>query len=97
MISLSLQHCTSPVPLPQVALIFRDVSVGYRLDISVVEIIRETRQFYSAKLYQEDNNSEVPGRSAEEMLKNFCKWQHHHLKRHPVHPRRYDTALLLTR
>ncbi|KAG0723457.1 A disintegrin and metalloproteinase with thrombospondin motifs 20 [Chionoecetes opilio] len=80
-----------------VSLIFRDVSVGHRLDVSVVEIIKETRQFYSLKQYQQDNNSEVPGRSAEEILKTFCKWQQHHLKRAPLHPRRYDTALLLTR
>ncbi|XP_045114933.1 A disintegrin and metalloproteinase with thrombospondin motifs 9-like [Portunus trituberculatus] len=80
-----------------VALIFRDVSVGHRLDISVVEILKEKTQFYSKKKYVTDNNSEVPGRSAEEMLKTFCKWQQHSLKRHSTHPRRYDTALLLTR
>ncbi|XP_071527887.1 A disintegrin and metalloproteinase with thrombospondin motifs 9 [Panulirus ornatus] len=79
-----------------VALIFRDVSIGNRIDIAVVEVMRQDRQFFISKRNHE-NSAEVPGKSAEEMLKMFCKWQQMGLKHNTNHPRRYDTALLLTR
>nr|XP_045600397.1 A disintegrin and metalloproteinase with thrombospondin motifs 9-like isoform X1 [Procambarus clarkii] len=79
-----------------VALIFRDASIGNRIDIAVVEVVRQDRQFVTPRK-DHKNSAEVPGKSAEEMLKMFCKWQYMGLKRNPNHPRRYDTALLLTR
>nr|XP_053653843.1 A disintegrin and metalloproteinase with thrombospondin motifs 9-like [Cherax quadricarinatus] len=80
-----------------VALIFRDASIGNRIDISVVEVVRQDRQQFFTRREQE-NSAEVPGKSAEEMLKMFCKWQHKGLKRNSSQQsRRYDTALLLTR
>ncbi|KAK4327802.1 hypothetical protein Pmani_001728, partial [Petrolisthes manimaculis] len=80
-----------------VALIFRDATIGHHIDIAVVEVMREDREFITSKRGYE-NGSEAPtGKSAEEMLKGFCKWQQLDLKRNPTHPRRFDTALLLTR
>lgn len=85
-----------PPPPPQVALIFRDASIGNRIDIAVVEVLRPERQSFVPKRSYE-NNAESMGKSAEEMLKMFCKWQKQGLKYNTNHPRRYDTALLLTR
>nr|XP_027213630.1 A disintegrin and metalloproteinase with thrombospondin motifs 9-like isoform X2 [Penaeus vannamei] len=79
-----------------VALIFRDASIGNRIDIAVVEVLRPERQSFVPKRSYE-NNAEAMGKSAEEMLKMFCKWQKQGLKYNTNHPRRYDTALLLTR
>ncbi|XP_042241182.1 A disintegrin and metalloproteinase with thrombospondin motifs 20-like isoform X2 [Homarus americanus] len=79
-----------------VALIFRDASIGNRIDIAVVEVVKQDHQFYVSKRNHE-NSAELPGKSAEEMLKMFCKWQQMGLKRSANHPRRYDTAILLTR
>ncbi|XP_066980603.1 A disintegrin and metalloproteinase with thrombospondin motifs 9 isoform X2 [Macrobrachium rosenbergii] len=79
-----------------VALIFRDPSIGNRIDIAVVEVVRPERQSFTPKRPY-GNSAEVSGISAEEMLKMFCKWQKQGLKYNINHQRRYDTALLLTR
>lgn len=94
---LKLRNVVMMSQLPQVALIFRDATIGHHIGIAVVEVMREDREFFTTKRGHE-NGSEAPtGKSAEEMLKGFCKWQQMDLKRNPTHPRRFDTALLLTR
>ena len=80
----------------QVSLIYRDSSLGNLIDIAVVEVVRPEGKIFAAKKSSEDS-AEVSGKSAEDMLKDFCKWQRQGLKQNPNHPRRFDTALLLTR
>ncbi|MCL4155553.1 UNVERIFIED_CONTAM: hypothetical protein GTU68_066584, partial [Idotea baltica] len=82
--------------LRQVSLIFRDSSIDSNIDIAVVEVVKpEGKSFAPKKAYE--NFAEGRGKSAEEMLKMFCKWQKQGLKYNEDHPHRYDTALLITR
>ena len=80
----------------QASLIFRDGSIGNHLDLAVVEVVRPGEQFFASKRSYEALN-EGSGKSAEEMLKLFCRWQKQRLKNNDNNPRRYDTALLITR
>jgi len=74
-----------------VSLIYRDPSVGNRVDIAVVKLLRlkESESFAF--------NTSSDRISASNMLKAFCKWQtqlNQYTERGPVY---YDVALLLTR
>lgn len=66
------------------------------MDIAVVEVVKpEEKSFTPKKAYE--NYATPRGKSAEEMLKMFCKWQKQKLKSNEDYPHKYDTALLITR
>ncbi|XP_018011351.2 A disintegrin and metalloproteinase with thrombospondin motifs 20, partial [Hyalella azteca] len=82
--------------MSMVSLIYRDSSLGNLIDIAVVEVVHPEGKTFANKKPGSSQN-EVYGKSAEDMLKDFCRWQKQGLKQNPSHPRRFDTALLLTR
>lgn len=94
----------------QVSLIYKDASLGNPVQIAVVRMLLLKDQEFvlttsaagvddtvsSSKESHEllDNR---PGKSASEMLRNFCKWQRVFNDVDDSSPYHHDTALLLTR
>ena len=71
-----------------VSRIYRSESIGNRVRIAVVKmVILKENESFAPKGY----NDVI---SASEMLKTFCRWQHH-IKSNDV--TNFDVALLLTR
>jgi hypothetical protein len=83
-----------------VALIYKDASIGNPVNIALVSFhVLPDKSFATNKWSSENNASTeaLPGISASEMLRNFCKWQKEHNIVDDKSPHHHDTALLLTR
>lgn len=89
-----------------VGLIYKDASIGNPVNIALVGFhVLPDKSFANNKWTSENNTSTsssssteaLPGISASEMLRNFCKWQKEHNIIDDRSPHHHDTALLLTR
>lgn len=75
----------------QVALIYKDASIGNPINIAVVKLF----VLQDVELATRRNNE--AGISAGEMLKKFCAWQQKHNDPNDDSKNHHDAALLLTR
>jgi len=83
-----------------VALIYKDASIGNPVNIALVSFHVLPDKSFATNKWTVDNSSSseyLPGISASEMLRNFCKWQKEHNILDDKSPHHHDTALLLTR
>ena len=89
-------------------MIYKDASLGNPVQIAVVRMLLLKDQEFvlppSLSSTAEDASKESmemldsrPGKSASEMLRNFCKWQRVFNDPDDASPLHHDTALLLTR
>ncbi|CAG0917324.1 unnamed protein product, partial [Notodromas monacha] len=76
-----------------VALIFRDATIGNSINIALVKLVVLKESEFSLR----GNDLEEGGKSASEMLRSFCLWQHQHNVVDDSSPQHHDTAILLTR
>lgn len=85
-------------------MIYKDASLGNPVHIAVVRLmIRKDQDFVTSS--DESTSSKEsyefienrPGKSASEMLRNFCKWQRSQNYPDDSDTLHHDTALLLTR
>lgn len=88
------------------SLIYKDASLGNPVQIAVVRMLLLKDQEFVLTSSAEDITSSKeshemldnrPGKSASEMLRNFCKWQRVFNDPDDASPFHHDTALLLTR
>ncbi|KAI9551632.1 hypothetical protein GHT06_021967 [Daphnia sinensis] len=90
-----------------VSLIYKDASLGNPVQIAVVRmLLLKDQEFVLTSSTDESTSSSKeshelldsrPGKSASEMLRNFCKWQRVFNDVDDASPYHHDTALLLTR
>jgi hypothetical protein len=91
-----------------VSLIYKDASLGNPVQIAVVRmLLLKDQEFVLTTATGDDSASSSkesheildsrPGKSASEMLRNFCKWQRVFNDMDDSSPYHHDTALLLTR
>lgn len=86
-------------------MIYKDASLGNPVHIAVVRVMMlRDYEFVLASGDEPANGRETyefvehrPGKSASEMLRNFCKWQRVHNDPDDRSSMHHDTALLLTR
>ncbi|XP_065567127.1 A disintegrin and metalloproteinase with thrombospondin motifs 9-like isoform X4 [Artemia franciscana] len=74
-----------------VQMIYKDPSIGYPITIAVTGIKVVKDQKFGKDM------GDGRGKSASEMLRDFCYWQRHENPPDPSAPQHFDTALLLTR
>ncbi len=88
------------------SLIYKDASLGNPVQIAVVRMLLLKDQEFVLTPANEDSASSReshemldnrPGKSASEMLRNFCKWQRVFNDPDDANIGHHDTALLLTR
>ncbi len=92
------------------SLIYKDASLGNPVQIAVVRMLLLKDQEFvltTSSSNGDDSSSSSkesheildsrPGKSASEMLRNFCKWQRVFNDMDDSSPYHHDTALLLTR
>ena len=88
------------------SLIYKDVSLGNLVQIAVVRmLLLKDQEFVLTSASDDSANSREshemldnrPGKSASEMLRNFCKWQRSFNDPNDASASHHDTALLLTR
>ena len=79
----------------QVSLIYKDASLGNPVHITVVKILMLNGTEFAIR--NPDSDDREKGKSASEMLRNFCKWQRIVNDANDASPYHHDTALLLTR
>lgn len=87
-------------------MIYKDASLGNPVHIAVVRLMMlRDQEFVLPSSGDDSTNSKEtyefvenrPGKSASEMLRNFCKWQRVFNDPDDSNPLHHDTALLLTR
>lgn len=87
------------------SLIYKDASLGNPVQIAVVRMLLLKDQEFVITSNEDTASSKEshemfdnrPGKSASEMLRNFCKWQRVFNDPDDASPYHHDTALLLTR
>ena len=75
----------------QVALIYKDASIGNPMNIAVVKL------FVLKDIQLATRHHQQSGISAPDMLRAFCAWQSKHNDPNDASPHHHDSALLLTR
>ncbi len=94
--------------LLQVSLIYKDASIGNPVHIAVVRMLLLKDQEFVLRQQQvlqpgakssrdADDDDKDKGKSASEMLRNFCKWQRVFNDPDDSSSLHHDTALLITR